>query len=151
MELARYLVLGVTDLGIPRAANRLKLPTSPIAADGVIQACYGHGSHSGSSETDGRWSEAPSAKSRSRHASIDLDLDKAENAALYLLTRGGSAAGSVTFEEGSSAKAGIRVTVDYDPRIYDFRSRCGRCACSSVAPSEAWGSTSLITSAGVTP
>ena len=118
--LVGILFSSIADRGIPRTVNRLRPPTSPVAADGFIQACYGNGSHDGSSETDGRWSEVPSANSRSRRASIDLDLGKAENAALYLLTRGGSAACSVTFEEGSSAKAGVRVTVDYDPWIYDF-------------------------------
>ena len=111
--LVGILFSSIADRGISRTANRLRPPTSPVAADGVIQNCYGHGSHIVSSKTDGRWTEVPSANSRSRRASIDLDLGKAENAALYLLTRGGSALGSVTFEA-------VGVTVDYDPRIYDF-------------------------------
>lgn len=93
-------------------------PTNPVAADGIVQDCYSHGSHSDSEDTDQRWNEVPGSGSWSRRASIDLDLGDAKDAALYLLTRGSSTAGSVIFEEGSSEKVAVRVVVDYDPRLY---------------------------------
>jgi len=117
--LLSMLASSIADRGIPRVGNRLARPTEPVAVDGVVQACYGHGARGGLSWTDGRWGEVPSS-SRSRGASLDLDLGNAENAALYLLTRGNSAAGSVTIEEGLSAQVGVRVVVDYDPEIYPF-------------------------------
>ena len=113
------LGLSITDLDTDLATPN-RSPTSPVAANGTIRARYGHGSHSVSSKTDGPWSALPSINLDSRHVSVDLDLDKVEGAALYLLTRIGSATGSVTFEKGSSAKATVRITVDYAPRIYGF-------------------------------
>ena len=50
--LLALLVFSITDLGIPRAANRP--PTISLTVTDSARACYGHDSRGVSSETDGR-------------------------------------------------------------------------------------------------
>ncbi|KAH7096747.1 hypothetical protein BKA62DRAFT_644044 [Auriculariales sp. MPI-PUGE-AT-0066] len=91
--------------------------TNPVAGDGAPLKCFVHTAGLERDGTDPQWHDSARHGVGSRSGRAELELPLSTEQALFFLTRGGTASGTVAIEDASDAHASALVTVDWDPSI----------------------------------